>query len=446
MNRLVDFLYHPASAFTLAYFRMGLGALILCSTLRFIALGWIDMQYVQPQFHFPYFGLEFFSTPTISVLYATFTALIISSICVILGYRFRVMSIIMFLSFTYVELWDISFYLNHYYAVSLFSFMLCFLPAATIASFDVHARRVKQNIFVPYWTHVLLLFQISIIYVYAGIAKINSDWLLQALPLKIWLPAQSSLPLIGPLFSFEYTPYLFSWAGMLFDLFIIIFLIMKKTRLFAFASVIIFHSLTGLLFQIGVFPIVMIFMASLFLDTTYHEKCMSFVFPKQNTGESDKTYSFSLNPLGYGLIAIYISFQILFPFRYALYPGNHLWTEQGYRFGWRVMLTEKSGTAQFMITDRKSGTTGYVHNSDWLTPHQEKQMSFQPDMILSYAHFLHDVYEQKGVHDPIVTVDCWVTMNGRPSARLIDPSVDLSKIEDDLGHKSWIAQYPGAIQ
>jgi hypothetical protein len=154
----------------------------------------------------------------------------------------------------------------------------------------------------------------------------------------------------------------------------------------------------------------------------------------------------SLPKYGIALLGIYVTFQLLFPLRYALYPGNHQWTEQGYRFGWRVMLTEKSGNAQFVITDRKSGKMGYVNNTEWLSAHQEKQMSFQPDMILAFAHFLHDEYQKQGIYDPIVTVDCWVTMNGRPSARLIDPKVDLSRINDDFSHKTWIASYPGAIQ
>ncbi|MFN4766457.1 MAG: HTTM domain-containing protein, partial [Ignavibacteria bacterium] len=133
-------------------------------------------------------------------------------------------------------------------------------------------------------------------------------------------------------------------------------------------------------------------------------------------------------------------------FRYLLYPGHYQWTEQGYRFGWRVMLTEKSGIAQFSITDKHTGKKGYVNNAEWLTPHQEKQMAFQPDMILAFAHFLHDEYKKRGVQDPIVNVDCWVTMNGRPSARLIDPTVDLSLLHDDFCAKSWISAYPGAMQ
>lgn len=444
MNRILQFLNRPASASTLAYFRMGLGMLILISTLRFILLGWIDMQYIHPTFHFPYFGLELFSAPSAPIIYATFGILIISSIGVILGYRFRIMSILMFLSFTYIELWDIAFYLNHYYAVSLFTLILCFLPAHVTASLDAKSARIREASEVPYWTHFIVIFQIGVIYVYAGLAKINADWLFSALPLKIWLPAHASLPVIGPLLALDFTAYFFAWFGMLYDLFIIAFLIHPRMRYYAFATVVVFHSMTGLLFQIGVFPIVMIFMATLFFNTGIHEKVVHLFFT--NSNEQKRVSKYGLSNLGISLIGIYVLFQILFPLRYLLYPGNYQWTEQGYRFGWRVMLTEKSGNAQFMITDRISGKTGYVNNAEWLSAHQEKQMSFQPDMILSFAHYLRDTYQQKGIHDPIVTVDCWVTMNGRPSARLIDPTLDLSRITDDISHKTWIAPYPGAMQ
>ena len=36
-----------------------------------------------------------------------------------------------------------------------------------------------------------------------------------------------------------------------------------------------------------------------------------------------------------------------------------------------------------------------VQNDKFLTTFQEKQMSFQPDMILEYAHFLGDFYKKR---------------------------------------------------
>ena len=143
-----------------------------------------------------------------------------------------------------------------------------------------------------------------------------------------------------------------------------------------------------------------------------------------------------------GAILVFVAFQILFPWRYLLYPGNLFWTEEGYRFGWRVMLMEKAGTATFFVKDSKTGREGEVVNSEFLNAHQEKQMAFQPDMILQFAHFLKKHYEKKGVYDPKVRVETYVTLNTRPSKLLIDPAIDLTKQQDTWAHKTWILPPP----
>ena len=156
--------------------------------------------------------------------------------------------------------------------------------------------------------------------------------------------------MIGPLLALDFTAYVFSWFGMLYDVIIIAFLINTRTRYYAFVTVVIFHSITGLLFQIGVFPIVMIFMATLFFEPSIHQNIIQRFFSKRT--QQSEVITVTLPKYGIAFLGIYVIFQLLFPLRYALYPGNHQWTEQGYRFGWRVMLTEKSGTAQFMITSK----------------------------------------------------------------------------------------------
>ena len=141
------------------------------------------------------------------------------------------------------------------------------------------------------------------------------------------------------------------------------------------------------------------------------------------------------------MLVAFFALQLLIPWRYLLYPGKLLWTEEGFRFGWRVMLVEKAGTATFTVTDRATGRSGMVDNAQFLNRHQEKQMSFQPDMILQYAHVLHDHYQQQGVADPIVTADVWVTMNGAPSRQLVDPTVDLSREHLGFHGNTWVLPY-----
>jgi len=110
------------------------------------------------------------------------------------------------------------------------------------------------------------------------------------------------------------------------------------------------------------------------------------------------------------------------------------------------MLMEKSGYAQFKIVDKNSNRWFYVDNAEFLTPFQEKQMSFQPDFILEYAHFLRDHFSTKNNTDVGVFVDCVVSLNGRPSAAFIDPTVDLAQQKESFKHKHWIIPFQDVIK
>ena len=146
------------------------------------------------------------------------------------------------------------------------------------------------------------------------------------------------------------------------------------------------------------------------------------------------------------VIGLFFVIQFLLPWRYLMYPGELFWTEEGFRFSWRVMLMEKAGYSQFKIVDGKSGRRFYVDNSDFLTPFQEKQMSFQPDFILQYAHFLAEHFKKDGHRNIEVYVENYVALNGRKSAPYIDPNVNLLEFEDSLSHKSFILPFQDEIK
>ncbi|MGB0930464.1 MAG: hypothetical protein ACPGVB_06800, partial [Chitinophagales bacterium] len=141
-------------------------------------------------------------------------------------------------------------------------------------------------------------------------------------------------------------------------------------------------------------------------------------------------------------LTIYILLQLLFPFRHFLYNGNVMWTEEGYRFAWRVMLVEKVGQVRFFVEDKETQRKTEIINGRHLTLFQEKQMSVQPDFILQFAHFLEDEYKtHHGMKNPVVTADAHVALNGRTSQRFIDPNVNLAAIEEGFGRKNWILPF-----
>ena len=282
---------------------------------------------------------------------------------------------------------------------------------------------------------------------YAGLAKINSDWLFEAMPLKIWLQSKYDLPLIGNnLLQMEWVHYAMSWGGMFYDLSIPFLLMIKRTRVIAFLLVIFFHVFTLVLFPIGMFPHIMIFSSMIFFSSRFHERIIRLIITysstiklkmESNVLEKFENYKPPFKKIRLSIVILFFIIQVLFPFRYQLYPGELFWHEQGYRFSWRVMLIEKIGYTNFKIVDPKTSKSFMVDSSEYLTSFQEKQMSFQPDFILEFSHFLGEKFstENKRVE---VYADSFVALNGRPSQRFIDPNVNLYNEKESFKNKNWI--------
>jgi hypothetical protein len=445
-----NYFQRTTSAAPLVILRISLGVLLFGSVIRFWFKGWINDLYIAPKYFFPFYGFEF-ATPLGDFTYLLFAVCALSALMVALGFYYRINITILFLSFTYIELIDKSTYLNHYYFVSMICLMMIFLPAHTYFSLDAKRNRNLLSDQIPRWCIDSIKTFVCIVYVFAGIAKINSDWLIEAQPLRIWLPAKNDLPLIGSLFNYVWVAYAFSWLGCIYDLSVTFLLLKKSTRVIAYFSVITFHVLTAILFPIGMFPYIMIATALIFFSPEFHIKLIKKIGGLFNISNEYlyplKTFKYSAlqsKMLVTGFI-IFLLFQAITPFRYTFYPGELFWTEEGYRFSWRVMLMEKAGYAQFTITDGQ-GKQMIVDNKDFLTPLQEKMMATQPDMILQYAHILYDYYSKHGFKSPQVYVDSYVTVNGRLGKPLIDPRTNLALQKESFSHKPWILPFNNEIK
>ena len=425
----------------LATFRVLFGGIMLISVIRFMAMGWVEELYIKPGYFFTYWGFDWVKPIGETGLYLVFIALALSALLLMLGLFYRLAAPAFFLLFTYTELLDKTNYLNHYYFVSIVAFILIFLPAHRYFSLDVMRNPTLKITQVPAWMINGIKLQLGLVYFFAGLAKLNPDWLFEAQPLKIWLPARSHFPLVGPLFNYEATAFIFCWAGAMYDLSIPFLLYWRKTRGLAYLAVIGFHLMTWLLFPIGMFPFIMVLSTLIFFSEKFHLQLISKLSGGMS-GSDLTTKEFRPGGLSYrfltGLFLLHFSLQILLPFRYLLYSGNLFWTEQGYRFSWRVMLMEKAGYAIFTVTDPETGQSAEVTNSNFLTLNQEKMMATQPDMILQFAHYLDSHYRKQGVVDPEVRARVYVTLNGKGSRPFVDSTVDLSLEKESLTARTWV--------
>jgi vitamin K-dependent gamma-carboxylase len=414
----------PIDASSIAAFRILFGALMLVATLRFIANGWIAEYFEMPSHFFSYWGFDWVKPWPGIGMYIHFGAMAVLATMMILGVATRFATLSFGALFAYAHLIDKTNYLNHYYLVVCMCLLMGVLP---------HARRTH----VPRWVLWALRAQIGIVYVFAGLAKLKADWVIDAQPMTIWLSANTDMPIVGPLFEHRWVAYVFSYAGIAFDLSIVPLLCWQRTRRYAYVAVVVFHVMTARLFHLGMFPWIMMASSLVFLPPDWPSRLLRRRAPVAVAPAPARTPRILVAALG-----VYFAFQLVMPLRHFAYPGDVCWTEQGFRFAWHVMVMEKDGSVVLHVREPSTGRRWDVAPTQYLTRYQTKMMAPQPDMILQLAHIVADDFRARGIREPIVTVDAFVSLNGHRRARLIDPTIDLARQSDGISAKSWILPRP----
>ena len=453
-------LWRPIDGAWLSAFRTLYGLTMAFGLARFVAYGWLDLFLIEPQFHFKYWGFGWIEPLPPGMLHALALALAGLGLCVAAGAFFRVSACAFVIGFSYLELVDVTTYLNHYYLAALLGGLLALSPAHRNWSVDAWLRararargqtRPDTSI-AAFWLY-LLRFQVGLVYTCAGLAKAQGDWLLHAQPLRIWLGARTELPWVGPILRWDWAAPVMSWLGFAFDLSIALWLSIPKTRPYAFAALVVFHGLTGMLFPIGLFPVIMVTAALVFFSPSWPRQILARC--RALFGLVPSTLPLEAEPVPahrmpgprarwalLGASLAYCAVHVVLPLRYLAYPGNVLWHEQGMRWSWRVMVREKNGSVSYSVRDRETGHEWQVSPRRYLSRAQEREMSGQPDLILQLAHHIRDDFRARGHANVEVRADALVSLNARPMALLIDPTVDLAQIRDGVSTATWIAPMP----
>lgn len=435
LQRLRERLAAPVDIASLAAFRILFGAMMFASVVRFAARGWIHALYIAPRRYFPYVGFSWVRPLPGPLMYAVFAAMGAGALGLALGWRTRWSALLFAATFAYVELLDKANYLNHYYLVTLVALWLVALPSGAALSLDARRDPRCARATTPAWTVWLLRAQLGLVYLFAGLAKLRPDWLLRAEPLHTWLLARADLPVLGPLLRYRATAFVFSYAGLVFDLTVAFALCHRRARPFAYAAVVAFHALTWSLFNIGMFPWVMIVCTTVFFDPSWPRRWLRAGLATVRPETAARGWERALPALA----ALHLAVQLALPLRHLLYPGDTCWTEQGFRFAWHVMLVEKSGDVEFRVRDPRTGRRWTVTPEEFLTPLQARMMAPVPDMIVQAAGMVRDDFARRGYPDVVVTAEAFAAVNGRPARRLVDPTVDLGRERDSLRPKTWIA-------
>lgn len=421
---MVEALLKPVDVASLATFRVLFGAIMVWEVYRYHVFGRIPYYYIQPNFYFTYELFPFVAPLPGQWMYAVFFVMGLSALGLALGFFYRVSAMLFFFTYTYVFLLDKAQYNNHYYLIILLAFLLICVDAHRWASLDQKLRPDLRRQMVPFWQVFIFRAQLVIVYFYAGVAKINADWL-AGHPMRDWLHNRAHYPLMGPFFTTEWATFFFSYGGLLFDLSVGFLLLWQRTRLPAFLLLLFFHLTNKWLFNIGIFPYLMIAATILFAETGWPRRLLRA--PKPHLPDTLPRPALKRRWWIAGFVTIYLALQILIPLRHWLYPGNVAWTEDGHRFSWRMKLRGKSGDIAIVVTNPQTSQRWLVDPRQDLTSRQIGKMATRPDMMIQYVHYLKQRLAQAGIENPIIQLHAQVSLNGRPYQPIVDPTENLAQ-------------------
>lgn len=494
-------LFEPKNITNLVIFRIAFGAIMLWEVVRYFEHGWIKKYWIAPPLNFPYHGFEWLQPWPGPGMYLHFYIMGLLALFIMLGFFYRLSTALFFCAFTHSFLLEQGRYLNHFYLVSLLSFLLIFVPANRKYALDSWFWKSTRSDYVPAWTIYLLAFQIGIAYFYGGFAKINYDWLILAEPMRHWLSEIKNFPLIGQYFNQAWMAYFMSWSGMFLDLLAPFFLSIRRTRPYMFAAILTFHFMNDRMFKIGLFPWFMIVASTLFFPADWLKKLIHTVWQNhKNQGttiligafvfaligsyfhiKADRDFEimpFIVAGLGGGtlvwlfidlygqpvpqtkkiqqpqipqfaskqvvlvLLTTWALIQMVVPLRHFFIPGKVDWTEEGHMFSWRMKLRDKESTISFVAYNPATGKSEAIDTGPYVKNWQITDMSTKPYMILQFAKFLDKKLAEQGKENYEVRVMATSSLNFRKYQNYIDPEIDLSKQSYyELRHNSWITPF-----
>ena len=418
----------------LILFRVLFGILLSIECFGAILTGWVSRTLVLPDFTFTFIGFEWLQPlvgPQMFVYYA-FMGLL--GLFIALGFRYRLSILLFTLLWTGSYLLQKTAYNNHYYLLVLLCAFMCFLPAERAFSVDSGDNPSLKSNSMYAWVRWVFIGQLFIVYTYAAIAKMYTDWMDLSF-ISLLMESKAGYPLIGTFLQRPDVHQGIAWFGLGFDLLIVPLLLWKPSRGIALGLSFFFHLFNSIVFQIGIFPYLSLALIVFFYPPeTIRSRFFTKRKPVVATGDANPPHSQWLL-IGLGC---YFLIQLALPLRHHFIAGDVLWTEEGHRMSWRMMLRSRTGRIQFRVVDKQSGREQRVNLREYLSEKQIGKVAAYPDFIWQFAQHLKKEYSKKG-EDIAVYVDSQVRINRRPYAPFIDPTTDLAAEPwDPFRHHSWI--------
>ena len=432
------FLFKKIDNAQLVVFRVFYGLLVCAEAFGALATGWVRRTFVEPKFTFSFIGFEWLQPLPGNGMYVYFAIMGALGILITLGYKYRFSAFAFAFMWSGVYLMQKTSYNNHYYLLMLLAFIMAMLPANRDISLDSRLNPGFRSHSMYNYIRWIIILQLFIVYTYAAVAKLYGDWLDFSI-IEILMRSKKDYFLIGDFLQIKWVHKMVAGFGIFFDLLVIPALLWKPTRNLAFILSIFFHLFNSIVFQIGIFP----YLSLAFIVFFYKPQTIRKIFLKRKKIEVDGEAIFPKNHNWIiGALGIYFVVQLLLPLRHHTFPDDVLWTEEGHRLSWRMMLRSRSGNIRFKVVNKETGKFKYVKLDDHLTKKQKRKVACYPDFAWQFAQYLKKEHAKNGEDVQVFAINR-VRVNDGTFAQFIDPEVDLASVPwKHLSHNEWIRPSP----
>lgn len=420
----------------LALFRICFGFLLACEAFGSLISGWAKYNIINIKVDITHIGFEFLSFIPKEWFYIHFLLMGLCGIGVMLGYKYRWSMMGFALLWLVVFLIQKASYNNHYYLMVLMSFIMIFLPANSMLSIDAKNNAQIKSQTMPNWCKLVMIYQMIIVYFFATLAKFYPDWLSGRFTGILFSSIDDYPFLHQNLFIKTWFHLFIAYSGLVFDGLVILAFLNKKTRTIALLASLLFHLFNSFTLKIGIFPYFALSFALFFYDP----KQIRSLFLK-DTLSINKNEHYPRSKFVSIIFSLYFIIQILLPLRHYIIKGDVLWTEEGHRLSWRMMLRERKGFTQFKVVEKTTGKLIIYDLNEKLNKKQIDLVSSKPDGIWQMAQYIKKEYANKGIAVKVF-VEARVSINRRPEKLLVDPNVDMASAKwDYFFHNDWVLLY-----
>ncbi|KAF6204951.1 hypothetical protein GE061_019117 [Apolygus lucorum] len=440
-----ELLFQPADPSSLAVVRMLFGVLMMIDTVEERGLSDADLRWGDPEeCRFPLF--DFLTPLPLEWMCMLYSVMLMGAAGIAIGAFYRLSCIVFIIPYWYIILLDKTAWNNHSYLFGILGFLFLFSDAHRYWSYDAWTGRAAKVTSIPVWNYAILRFQLFVLYFYAGLKKIDGDWLTgQSMthlathwvfdPMRIFLTFH------------QIDLWIIHVFGFLLDLTAGFLMYINSTRPVASLFLTSFHLMNAQMFYIGMFPYVCLATMPLFFDNNWPRKvAQRWSESTSTTALKKKTEKENMTVNGHikrKLVAAgflcHVVLQLFLPYSHCITKGYNNWTNGLYGYSWDMMVHTWSSTlTTIKIENKDNGEDIYLSPTAWVTTDKWYKHA---DMAYQYAHCLkrHIDATEAEMKNYSLHFDIWMSLNGRFQQRMYDPKVDILEAPWSPFHRTpWV--------